>query len=109
METIAVVLSVKPDKVEAFEAGFREHELPIWQDFQSRGILVRASITKMEISSAAKGDAVQYLIVAVFADGEGHHLHDDDPRFRTWNKLADAYQVAEGMAFGGETFVQVGG
>lgn len=107
METIAVVLSVKPDEVEAFEAGFREHELPIWQDFQDRGILVRASITKMEISSAPNGDAVQYLIVAVFADGEGHHLHDQDPRFGAWNKLADAYQVAEGMAFGGETFLQV--
>jgi hypothetical protein len=108
METIAVVLSVKPDEVESFEAGFREHELPIWQDFQGRGILVRASITRMEISSAPNDDAVQYLIVAVFADGEGHHLHDQDPRFGAWNKLADAYQVAEGMAFGGETFLQVG-
>jgi len=107
METIAVVLSVGPEAVEAFEAGFREHELPIWQDFKRRGILVRASITKMAISSAPNGDAVQYLIVAVFADGEGHHLHDHDPRFRAWNKLADAYQVAEGMAFGGETFLQV--
>lgn len=109
METMAVVLSVKPVEVEAFEAGFREHELPIWQDFQGRGILVRASITKMDISSAPKGDAVQYLIVAVFADGEGHHLHDNDPRFRAWNELADAYQVAEGMAFGGETLLHVGG
>jgi hypothetical protein len=109
METIAVVLSVKPDAVREFETGFREHELPIWQDFQARGILVRASITKLDISSVSKGDAVQYLIVAVFADGEGHHLHDNDPRFQTWNKLADAYQVADGMAFGGETFLQVGG
>mgnify|MGYP001792359826 CR=1 FL=1 len=44
METIAVVLSVKPDQVEAFEAGFREHEVPIWEDYKSRGILVTASI-----------------------------------------------------------------
>ena len=108
METIAVVLSVKPDEVDAFEAGFRDHELPIWQDFQAQWILVRASISKMEISSAPNGDAIQYLIVAVFADGEGHHLHDHDPRFRAWNQLADAYQVAEGMAFGGETYLQVG-
>ena len=82
METIAVVLSVKPDRVDAFEAGFREHELPIWQDFRGRGILIRASITKMEISSAPNAGAVQYLIVAVFADGEGHHIHDNDPRFQ---------------------------
>ena len=94
METIAVVLSVKPDAAAAFEAGFREHELPIWQDFQARGIVVRASITKMDISSAPSGDAVQYLIVAVLADGEGHNLHDHDPRFRAWNKLADAHQAS---------------
>jgi len=107
METIAVVLSVKPSSVGSFEAGFREHELPIWQDYQARGILLRASITKMDISSAPRGDAVQYLIVAVFADGEGHHLHDNDPRFQAWNELADVYQVDDGMAFGGETFLAV--
>jgi hypothetical protein len=107
METIAVVLSVKPDQVTAFEAGFREHEVPIWKDFRDRGVLLRASITKMDISTVARGDAVQYLIVAVFADGQGHHLHDNDPRFQAWNKMADAYQVGDGIALGGETFLEV--
>ena len=107
METIAVVLSVKPDAVEAFEAGFRANELPIWQDFQARGILLGASITRMDISSAKRADAQQDLIVAVFADGEGHHLHDHDPRFKAWNEMADQYQVGDGMAFGGETFLAV--
>jgi hypothetical protein len=109
METIAVVLSVKPDQVEAFEAGFREHELPIWEDYRARGVLVSASIAKMDISTAPRGDAVQYLVGVLFADGEGHHLHDNDPRFQAWNKLADAYQVGGGMAFGGETLLSVGG
>jgi hypothetical protein len=109
METIAVVLSVKPDRVAEFEAGFREHEVPIWQDFHARGVLVRASLSRMEISSRPVGGATQYLIVAVFADGEGHHLHDNDPRFAAWNEMADAYQVGEGMAFGGETIVRTDG
>ena len=108
METIAVVLSVKPDQVEAFEAGFREHELPIWEDYQGRGILLSASIAKMDISSVSRGDAVQYLIAVVFSDGKGHHLHDNDPRFNAWNTMADAYQVGSGMAFGGETLMHVG-
>jgi hypothetical protein len=109
METIAVVLSVKPGRVAEFEAGFREHELPIWQDFHGRGVLVRASLSRMEISSQPVDGATQYLIVAVFADGEGHHLHDNDPRFEAWNRMADAYQVGDGMAFGGETIVHVDG
>ena len=107
METIAVVLSVRPDQVEAFEAGFHEAELPIWRDFTDRGILVGASLSRMDISSQPRGDALQYLIVAVFATGEGHHLHDSDPRFQAWNERADAFQVGDGMAFGGETILHV--
>ena len=109
METISVVLSVKPDQVEAFESGFREHELPIWQDYHARGIMASAAIAKMDISSVPRGDAVQYLIVVAFATGEGHHLHDNDPRFNEWNRIADQYQVGDGMAFGGETLMSVPG
>jgi hypothetical protein len=108
METIAVVLSVKPDQVEAFEAGFNQHELPIWRDYEAQGVMTRASLTKMDISSAPRGGAVQYLIVVDFAIGEGHHRHDADPRFEAWNKLADAFQIGEGMAFGGETILKIG-
>jgi hypothetical protein len=109
METIAVVLSVKPDQVAAFEAGFREHELPIWQDFAARGVLTTARIAKMDISTVPRGDAVQYLVVVDFPTGEGHHLHDSDPRFEAWNRMADAYQSGSAHAFGGETLIQVGG
>ena len=108
MDTIAVVLSVKKDQVEAFEAGFRAHELPIWEDFHARGIMTTASIAKMDISSVPRGDAIQYLIAVTFATGEGHHLHDNDPRFQAWNEMADPYQVGGGMAFGGETLLSVG-
>jgi len=106
METIAVVLSVDAGQVAAFEAGFRERELPIWQDFTARGVLVSASLSKMDISSRPVDGAVQYLIVAVFATGEGHTLHDNDPRFKAWNELADAFQLSDGMAFGGETLIR---
>jgi hypothetical protein len=109
METIAVVLSVKVDKVTEFEAGFHAHELPIWRDFSARGVLLRASLSRMDISSRPVDGTTQYLIVAVFADGEGHHLHDNDPRFNAWNKMADAYQSGDGMAFGGETLLHVDG
>ena len=37
METVTVVLSVGSDRVDEFEAGFREHELPVWRDLESRG------------------------------------------------------------------------
>ena len=108
MDTVSVVLSVKADQVDAFEAGFREHELPIWEDFHARGIMLSAAIARMDISSAPRAGAVQYLISVQFATGEGHHLHDNDPRFQAWNELADGYQIGGGMAFGGATLMSVG-
>lgn len=109
METIAVVLSVGAEHVAAFEQGFRDQELPIWQDLNRRGVLTRASLSRLDISSRDVEGATQYLVVAVFATGEGHHEHDNDPRFAAWNERAEAFQVADALAFGGETIVRVDG
>ncbi len=107
METIAIVLSVGDDRVDDFEQGFREHELPVWQDLMSRGLLTRASLSRIDISSQGVPSATQYLVIAVFATGEGHHEHDNHPGFKAWNDLADTYQVADALAFGGETVLHV--
>ena len=106
METVAIVLSVGNDHVDQFERGFQAKEVPVWQDLQERGLLVRASLSRLDISSRPADGATQYLVVAVFATGEGHHAHDDHPGFKAWNEEADTYQVASALAFGGETIVQ---
>jgi hypothetical protein len=108
METVAVVLSVGSDRVAEFEEGFRNHELPIWQDFNERGVMLSATLSRMDISSRSVAGATQYLIVVLFATGEGHHEHDGDPRFAAWNAMADEYQIADALAFGGETILAVG-
>ena len=108
VETVTVVLNVLEEHVEAFEAGFREHELPVWQDLKGRGLLVAATLNRMEISSRPVSGAVQYLICAIFSTGEGHHAHDANPGFEAWNKIADGYQTGDSLAFGGETVVKLG-
>jgi hypothetical protein len=108
METVAVVLNVKAEDTDAFEAGFREHELPVWQDLQSRGLLIGATLNRLDISSRPVAGTVQYMVSAIFATGEGHHAHDAHPGFDAWNKIADTYQQGDAMAFGGETVVQLG-
>jgi len=109
METIAIVLSVDNDHVGEFERGFRDKELPVWQDLLSRGALTRASLSRLDISSRAVASATQYLVVAVFATGESHHEHDNHPGFAAWNKQADEYQIADALAFGGETILVLDG
>jgi len=108
MQTIGIVLNVAQDQVDAFERGFREMEAPIWADLHARGLLIMATLTKLDISTKAVEGAAQYLVVAIFATDEGHHAHDGDPRFEAWNKQADAYQVAEPFVFGGDTIVSQG-
>lgn len=108
METVTVILNVGEPHVEAFEAGFREHELPVWEDLHNRGLLVAATLNRLDISTRPVAGSVQYLVAVIFASGEGHHVHDAHPGFNAWNQIADAYQVADPMAFGGETVVQLG-
>ena len=108
MQTIGIVLNVGNDKVDDFEQGFRDMEAPIWADLQARGVLTMATLTKLDISTKKTEGAAQYLVVTIFASDEGHHEHDNDPRFDAWNKKADAYQVAEPFVFGGETLLNVG-
>ncbi|HSL33665.1 MAG TPA: hypothetical protein VK871_08445 [Candidatus Limnocylindrales bacterium] len=108
METVTVVLNVAEQHVEAFEAGFREHELPVWEDLRARGLLLVATLNRLDISSRPVEGTVQYLVAVIFATGEGHHAHDAHPGFEAWNRMADAYQIGDPMAFGGETVVRLG-
>ena len=62
-------------------AGFRAKEVPVWRDLADRGFLLSASLSKLEISSQPRDGAQQYLVVAVFGTGEGHHEHDNHPGF----------------------------
>jgi hypothetical protein len=108
MQTIGIVLNVGVEHVEEFERGFRDQELPIWRDLETRGLLAAATLSRLDISTKAEPEAVQYLIVAIFATDEGHHVHDSDPRFEAWNRQADAYQIGEPFVFGGDTLLSVG-
>ena len=108
MQTIGIVLNVGEDQTAAFENGFRAQEEPIWRDLHARGLLLRATLSRLDISTKRADGAVQYLVVAIFATDEGHHAHDSDPRFEAWNREADTYQVAEPYVFGGDSIVAVG-
>lgn len=108
MQTVGIVLNVGRDQAEEFEKGFREQELPTWTDLHSRGLLTMATLSRLDITTKRVDGAVQYLVVAIFATDEGHHEHDNDPRFKAWNERADAYQIAEPFVFGGDTIVSAG-
>lgn len=108
MQTVGIVLNVDADKADEFEHGFREMEAPTWAELHGLGKLTMATLSRLDISTKQVNGAVQYLVVAIFSDDEGHHLHDDHPRFKEWNARADGYQIAEPYVFGGDTVVSEG-
>jgi len=109
MHTVSIVLNIAADKADAFEHAFEENEVPIWRDLHEKGIMVRASLSPLDISTVTKKGAKQYLVLAQFKEASGHHAHDSDPRFERWNEMADAYQPEEPFVFGGDSLYEVGG
>jgi quinol monooxygenase YgiN len=109
MHTASIVLNIAKDKTDEFERGFKEFELPTHRDLYERGLLVMSLLARIsDIATQPVEGAVQYLVIAVFKGHEGHDAHDNDPRFKKWNKKADAYQIEGPIVFGGDTIVVVG-
>jgi quinol monooxygenase YgiN len=109
VHTVSIVLNIAPAKAEEFERAFAEHEVPIWADLNERGVLLRASLSPLEISTVEAEGCKQYLVIAQFGSFDGHHAHDADPRFKAWNEMADQYQPEEPYVFGGNSLYEVGG
>src|SRR4030095_12551080 len=82
MQTVGIILNVGTDQADEFERGFREMEAPTWAELHGLGKLTMATLSRLDISTKTVKGAVQYLVVAIFSDDEGHHLHDDHPRFK---------------------------
>ena len=109
METVAVVLSVAQRPCRRVRARVPRARAADLGGFQRAGRDADRIAVAIDISTVGRGpDVSQYLIVVLFATGEGHHEHDNDPRFAAWNSIADAWQVRDGLAFGGETILRVG-
>jgi quinol monooxygenase YgiN len=105
----SIVLNIAADKAEEFERGFSAHELPTHKDLYERGLLIYSSLSRVtDISTNRVKGAVQYLVIAVFKSHEGHTAHDNDPRFKAWNDMADAYQVQQPFVFGGNSVFTTG-
>ena len=109
MHTASIVLNIAQDKTDEFEKGFREFELPTHKELYERGLLVMSILARVDdIATNPVEGAVQYLVVAVFKEHEGHTAHDNDPRFKAWNKRADEFQIQQPFVFGGDSIVNVG-
>lgn len=93
-QTNAIILRIRKDKAAEFERAFAAEEVPIWEDFHTRGKLLAASLTRVEYGveqeDAKKGNYVAYILYAVMKDMRAHTEHDEDERFVAFLKKARA-------------------
>ena len=103
LQTNAIVVSIRTDRAEEFEALFAAEELPIWDEFHANGTLVSASLTRVAYGSQEQDGVQDYVIVAVFHGMSGHTAHDSDDRFNAFLPKARAMQPSRPYVWGGTT------
>jgi hypothetical protein len=110
-QTNAIIVRIEKDKAAEFERMFKAEELPIWEDFHSRGRLLAASLTRVSYGSesdeAKEAGYVPYIILAVMKDMAAHTAHDEDERFSAFLKKARKMQPEGPSVWGGRTLFRV--
>ena len=102
-QTNAIVIRIRNEQAEEFERLFEAEEIPIWDDFAARGILLHASLTRVAFGSEESDDYRCYVIIAEFPSMAGHTAHDNDPRFNAFLAKARAFQPVGPSVWGGKT------
>jgi hypothetical protein len=103
LQTNAIVVSIRTEQAEEFEALFAAEELPIWDEFHANGMLVSASLTRVAYGSQERDGVQDYVILAVFHGMTGHTAHDQDDRFNAFLPKARAMQPSRPYVWGGTT------
>ncbi|MEP6681564.1 MAG: hypothetical protein ABJB65_08810 [Chloroflexota bacterium] len=103
MQTNAIVIHVRSDEAEAFEALFAAEELPIWDELHANGTLISASLTRVQYGSEETEGVQDYVILAVFQGMAGHTSHDQDARFNAFLPKAKRMQTSGPYVWGGQT------
>jgi hypothetical protein len=106
-EMAVLVIRIRKDQSADYERLFEEDELPRWRDYHRRGLFKSAWIFRSAFGSHER-DGIANYVITVESEGEGHHEHDNDPGFQSFNRKADQFQPEDPFVFGGEPLFSVG-
>lgn len=106
-EMAVLVIRIRKDQAAEYERLFEQDELPRWRDYHDRGLFKSARIFRSAFGTHETDEIANYVI-AVQSEGEGHHEHDNDPGFESFNRQADRFQPEAPFVFGGEPIFGVG-
>lgn len=105
-ETTAIILRIATEHTTKFEAMFEAEEIPIWDDFTSRGGFLEASLVRVVDGTEKQNGVQDYILHIVAANHEAHEEHDRDPRFRAFLKKAQRLQPKEPLVWFGQAIFE---
>ena len=107
-EATAIVLHVDRDRAAEFEALFAREELPIWDDFVSRGRFLQATLVRAAGGNQRQDGIQDYILYVLAAEGSAHGEHDDDRRFNAFLEKARLLQPQPPLVWYGEKVFERG-
>jgi hypothetical protein len=105
-ETTAIVLRIASNRATEFEAMFEAEEIPIWDDFTSRGRFLEARLVRVDGGSETEAGIQDYILHIVAADHTAHAEHDADPRFNAFLARAQRLQPKGPLVWFGRTIFE---
>ena len=101
MQSIAIILRIAADRVAEFETMFEAEEIPIWDDFTTKGLFKDCSLTRVT-GGGETPEGIQDYILHIVATEEGHTAHDHDTRFKSFLEKAQKLQPQEPLVWFGD-------
>ncbi len=105
-QTIAIILRIATEHAPEFEALFAAEEIPIWEDFTSRGLFLEASLVRVVGGDETREGVQDYILHLVVADHEAHEEHDRDPRFTAFLAKARLLQPERPLVWFGQAIFE---
>ena len=108
-ETVAIILTFRPEESARFEQLFQAEVYPLWEEFKSRGKILAASLTPVVDGSdrELKQGIREYILYVHVPSRAEHNLFDDDPRFFQFLEKVKPMQPVEPMVWLGNTLFQI--
>lgn len=101
-ELDVIVIHIRADQAEEYERLFAERELPRWREYKARGAFISARISRAAFGTDRRQELVKYVIAVEVPSHAEHSMHDADPGFQEFNRLADVLQPEDPLVYGGE-------
>ena len=108
-ETVAIILTFRPEESDRFEQLFQAEVFPLWQEFKAQGKIIAASLTSVVDGSdrELKAGIRDYILHVHVPSRAEHTQFYTDARFLQFLEKVKPMQPEQPMVWLGNTLFQI--